>query len=346
MTRLPFIPPMEARLVTGLPADAGWQFEPKWDGFRCVVVKDGGKVDLWAKSGKPLGRYFPEIEALVERLPSERLILDAELVVPMAGGASFDALQQRLHPARSRVLKLAAETPALLVVFDLLHEGDMAWRERTLVERRQALETLAESFGVENGFRLSPISRDTDQANRWFSELSQELDGVIAKRLDQAYASGERAMLKVKRIRSADCVVGGFRYGTDSNQVGSLLLGLYNERGELDHVGFTSGLTDAEKPELTKRLEALRGEPGFTGKAPGGPSRWSTERSAAWEPLKRQLVVEVQYDQITGDRFRHGTRLVRWRPDKAPDQCTFLQLARPEDPDGIIKAVVASGAAG
>jgi ATP-dependent DNA ligase len=344
MSRLQFIPPMEARLVTELPDDEGWQFEPKWDGFRCVVVKDTGRVDLWAKSGKPLGRYFPEVEAIVDQLPTKRLMLDSELVVPIGGTASFDALQQRLHPARSRVLKLAAETPALLVIFDLLHEENVAWREHSLAERRRALETLAGTFRGQPGFRLSPASPDTDQARSWFTQLSRELDGVIAKRLDQPYLSGERAMLKIKRIRSADCVVGGFRYGTDSAEVGSLLLGLYNDRGELDHVGFTSGLAASEKPELTKKLKAFRGKPGFTGKAPGGPSRWSTERSASWESLRHELVVEVQYDQITGNRFRHGTRLVRWRPDKAPHQCTLAQLAKPVDPDATIKAVVASKA--
>ena len=342
MPRVGFIPPMEARLVTELPVDNGWQFEPKWDGFRCVAVKDDGKVDLWAKSGKPLGRYFPEIEALVEQSPAKRLILDGELVVPIAGTASFDALQQRLHPARSRVLKLAAQTPALLVVFDLLHDDGTAWYKRPLAERRPVLQALADTFRGQAGFRLSPISRDIDQARRWFAELSKDLDGVIAKRLDQPYLCGERAMLKIKRVRTADCVVGGFRYRTGSNEVGSLLLGLFNDLGELHHVGFTSGLATSQKPELTKKLEALRGKPGFTGKAPGGPSRWSNERSASWEPLRHELVVEVQYDQITGNRFRHGTRLVRWRPDKAPLQCTFAQLARPVDPDAIIKAVVAS----
>jgi ATP-dependent DNA ligase len=334
---------MEARLVTELPDDAGWQFEPKWDGFRCVAIKDEGGVELWAKSGKPLGRYFPEVEAMVDAVPAKRLMLDGELVVPIGGTASFDALQQRLHPARSRILKLASETPALLVAFDLLHEENTAWREQPLAERRKALEAMADTFRGQGGFRLSPASADIDQARRWFAELSQELDGVIGKRLDQPYLSGERGMLKIKRVRSADCVVGGFRYGTGSAEVGSLLLGLFNDRGELDHVGFTSGLVASEKPELTKKLEALRGKPGFTGKAPGGPSRWSTERSAAWEPLRHELVVEVQYDQITGDRFRHGTRLVRWRPDKAPHQCTLTQLANRVDPDAIIKAVVASG---
>jgi len=337
---LDFVAPMETRLVSGLPEEADWQFEPKWDGFRCIAVKDGAETELWAKSGKPLGRYFPEIVALVARLPAEQLMLDGELVISIDGAASFDALQQRLHPAESRIRKLSAETPALFIVFDLLQAGDQNWREHALRERRAALEAFAAGCADEPRLRLSPVSRDPAQARAWMQQLSGELDGVIAKRLDQPYQSGERAMLKLKRIRTADCVVGGFRYGTDSAEVGSLLLGLFNSEGQLDHVGFTSGIAAVDKPELTRKLEALKGGPGFTGKAPGGPSRWSTERSSQWEPLRRELVVEVAYDQVTGDRFRHGTRIVRWRPDKAPGQCGFDQMARPVAPDAVISAVV------
>ncbi|HTN62224.1 MAG TPA: ATP-dependent DNA ligase [Devosia sp.] len=342
MSRLEFIPPMEAKLVSDLPRGDDWQFEPKWDGFRCLLIKDGASAELWAKSGKPLGRYFPEILSMMQSLPGTSVMLDGELVVSLDGMASFAALQQRLHPAPSRIRKLATETPALLLVFDLLHLDGTDFREKPMTERRSGLEAFANAASAETGLRLSPVTRDAAIAQNWFENLSQELDGVIAKRIDEPYASGERAMLKVKHIRSADCVVGGFRYGTGSSQVGSLLLGLFNAEGKLDHVGFTSGITAAAKPTLTKRLEDLRGRPGFTGKAPGGPSRWSTERSAQWEPLKHELVVEVRYDQITGNRFRHGTRLVRWRPDKAPHQCTFDQLAGPVDPDAVIKAVVAS----
>jgi ATP-dependent DNA ligase len=340
MADLSFIPPMEAKLVSELPDGAGWQFEPKWDGFRCLAVRQGTQVDLWAKSGKPLGRYFPEIVDLIAGLPQQRLMLDGELVVPIGGVASFDALQQRLHPAESRVRKLSAETPALLIVFDLLEEGSRAWRDAPLRERRAALETFVAGVDAP-ALRLSPSTRERKTAAAWFGNLSTELDGVIAKRLDDAYVRGERAMLKAKRIRSADCVVGGFRYGTRSTEVGSLLLGLYNARGTLDHVGFTSSIAAKDKLDLTERLEKLKGGAGFTGKAPGGPSRWSTERSAEWVPLKPELVVEVLYDQITGDRFRHGTRLHRWRPDKAPEQCTFDQLAQPAAPDSVIQAIVA-----
>jgi ATP-dependent DNA ligase len=341
MPGLDFIAPMEAKLVTDVPEGAGWQFEPKWDGFRCIAMKDGDRTALFAKSGKDLGRYFPEVLALVAGLPGERFTLDGELLVTINGVASFDDLQQRLHPAESRIRKLARETPALLVVFDLLAEGADNLTGRPLRDRRERLEDFIVQVPQGVDLRLSPRTEDAAEARGWFENLSQELDGVICKRLDDPYQSGDRAMLKVKRIRSADCVVGGFRYGTDSNEVGSLLLGLFNEAGELDHVGFTSGIAAKDKPDLTRKLEKLKGGPGFTGKAPGGPSRWSTERSSEWVPLEHELVVEVAYDQITGDRFRHGTRLLRWRPDKAPAQCTREQLAQAVDPDAVIRAVVA-----
>lgn len=335
-----FIKPMEARSTLDLPEGEGWQFEPKWDGFRCIAVREGAAAELWGKSGKPLGRYFPEIMAWLRALPNDRFTLDGELIVPVDGLGSFDALQQRLHPAESRIRKLSAATPATLVVFDLLHDGQMRWLDRPLGERRPALEAFVQTVPASDSLRLSPATADRAVAKRWFEELSHELDGVIAKRIDDAYAPGERGMLKIKRIRTADCVVGGFRYGTGSKQVGSLLLGLYNAQGKLDHVGFTSAFSNDEKPSLTRKLEALMGGPGFTGKAPGGPSRWSTERSSEWQPLRLELVAEVGYDQITGDRFRHGTRFMRWRPDKAPEDCTFEQLALPVDPDTIIKAIL------
>lgn len=331
---------MEAKLVADLPGDTGWQFEPKWDGFRCIAVRQGDSCEIWSKAGKPLSRYFPEVIATLAGLPQSRFILDGELMVPIAGVGSFDALQQRLHPAASRIKKLSTTTPALLVLFDLLHEAEKDWAAHSLLERRSALEEFLAHIPKAGCLRLSPITLHAADARNWFENLTQDLDGVIAKRLDQPYAAGERAMLKIKRARTADCVVGGFRYGTGNRLVGSLLLGLFNAEGKLDHVGFTSAISAAEKPALTARLEALAGGPGFTGKAPGGPSRWSTERSAEWEPLRHELVVEVQYDQVTADRFRHGTRLMRWRPDKDPATCTMDQLAAPADPDAIIKAVV------
>jgi ATP-dependent DNA ligase len=320
-------PPMEAKAVDALPTDAGWHFEPKWDGFRCLAWRVGGEVELRAKSGKPLGRYFPEVVERLAALAPPRFVLDGELAIPVGDSLSFDALQMRLHPAESRIRKLARETPATFILFDLLVTPDgRSLLDAPLSERRVELERLYESLSDRTGLRLTPYSRDAGEAKRWLDRAGGALDGVVAKRLDGPYVAGERAMLKVKRLRTADCVVGGFRYGTGSKDVGSLLLGLYNEAGKLDHVGFCT-LPNAERAALTRRLEALIEPPGFTGDAPGGPSRWSTERSTDWQPLRTELVVEVRYDHVTGDRFRHGTKLLRWRPDKAPEQCRFEQLS-------------------
>ena len=321
------IEPMEARLVEALPEGEGWQFEPKWDGFRCIAVKRHGEMALFAKSGKPLGRYFPDMVRLLGAVPADDFILDGELTIRVDGKLSFDALQMRLHPAASRVAKLAAEQPAEYVVFDLpMAPGGKGLEAEPLAIRRAALERFIAAHGRQ-GLRLSPVTLERRQAERWLAGAGGDLDGVIAKRRDAPYVEGVREMLKVKRIRAADCVVGGFRYGTDSPLVGSLLLGLFDDEGRLNHVGFTSTLPADEKPGLTARLEALWGEPGFTGRAPGGPSRWSTERSGAYEKLRHELVVEVAFDHVSGDRFRHGTRLIRWRPDKRPDQCRMEQLA-------------------
>lgn len=323
--------PMEAKLVEALPEGPGWQFEPKWDGFRCLAFRDGDAVALMAKSGKPLARYFPEVEAMVRALPADPFVIDGELVIAGPGGPSFDALQMRLHPAESRIRKLADQTPAALVLFDCLMTPDAPnLAAAPLRERRAALEAFhAKVAAVAPGLKLSPYSRDRDEAQGWLERAGGALDGVIAKRLDEPYRPGERAMFKVKRMRTADCVVGGFRYEQGTPYVGSLLLGLYDDAGLLHHVGFTSTLPREERPALTGRLEALEQPPGFTGDAPGGPSRWSTGKSAQWTPLRPELVVEVRYDHIGAGRFRHGTRLMRWRPDKAPAQCTFEQLAPP-----------------
>lgn len=322
--------PMEAKLVDEPPRGDTWRYEPKWDGFRCLAFKAGEQVELRSKSGKPLGRYFPEVAAMVSSLPVERLVLDGELMIEIGGVISFDALQMRLHPAESRIAKLSRETPARLVVFDcLLDEQGRSLVSAPLSERQAALEALFAELGERPDLRLSPGTQDRDQACAWLAQTGAALDGVVAKRLDAAYAPGERAMLKIKRLSTADCVVGGFRYETDRRQVASLLLGLYDREGKLNHVGFTSTITNAERGALTARLETLIGPPGFTGKAPGGPSRWTTARSADWTPLRPELVVEVRLDQVTGDRFRHGTKLLRWRPDKAPRQCTMEQLAPP-----------------
>ncbi len=322
------LPPMEARLVDDLPVEPGWQFEPKWDGFRCLAFRAGDRVELRAKSGKPLTRYFPEIVGLLGGLEPSRFVLDGELAIPVGETLSFDALQMRLHPAESRIRKLANETPAVLILFDLLATpGGESLLETPLVQRRPSLEKFHKSVVPPEALRLSPFTRAVAEARGWLETTGGPLDGVIAKRLDGVYEPGERAMLKVKRRCTADCVVGGFRYERNGRLVGSLLLGLYNDEGKLDHVGFTATLHDLDRKELTERLERLVSPPGFTGNAPGGPSRWSTERSGEWVPLQPELVVEVRYDQVTGGRFRHGTRLLRWRPDKAPRQCTFDQLS-------------------
>jgi len=321
--------PMEAKLVEELPAGPGWRFEPKWDGFRCLAFRAGGEVALKAKSGKPLDRFFPDVVAALHALPVDRFVVDGELTITVDGAPSFEALQMRLHPAESRVRKLAAEQPAELVLFDCLLDADgQSLLAAPLRQRRAALEALVARFGKTAAVRLSPGTTNRALACSWLRETGTALDGVVAKRLDGAYVPGERAMLKIKTIRTADCVVAGFRYAEGTKLVGSLLLGLYDREGLLHHVGFTSTIRHAERPALTEQLLRLLGE-GFTGDAPGGPSRWSTERSAAWVSLKPELVVEVRYDQVTGGRFRHGTRLVRWRPDKAPRQCTFDQIERP-----------------
>jgi ATP-dependent DNA ligase len=320
------IAPMEARSEPALPEGGAWWFEPKWDGFRCLAFRDGTDLRLQAKSGKPLGRYFPEVVEALRELKADPFLLDGELLVQSDGRFSFEALQMRLHPSETRIRRLAREIPASLTLFDMLlspRKGDL--RALPLSERRRALETFAKAFKATGGLSVTPGTADRSLAQAWLDD--GKIEGVVAKRLDDPYLEGERAMVKVKRIRTADCVVGGFRYATGSKLVGSLLLGLYNDQGLLDHVGFTSGLAAADKPALTERLEALGGGPGFTGEKPGGPSRWATERSSEWTPLKPSVVVEVSFDHVSGGRFRHGTRLLRFRPDKAPGQCRMDQIA-------------------
>jgi ATP-dependent DNA ligase len=321
--------PMEAKLVEELPNN-GWQYEPKWDGFRCLAFKSGSEVELRAKSGKTLSRYFPDVVERVRAVPKKSFVVDGELIIIDDKALSFEALQLRLHPAASRVAKLAAAQPAQLLLFDCLASGAKSLLKAPLSERRSALETLFHQSSP--CIQLSPYTRDPRAARAWLKRTGRALDGVIAKRLDGPYQSGERAMLKVKRLRTADCVVGGFRHGTGSKLVGSLLLGLYDGEGLLHHVGFTSAFANEDREVLTKRLQKLSGGKGFTGRAPGGPSRWSTERTGEWTPLKPKLVVEVRYDHVSDERFRHGTALLRWRPDKAPSQCTFDQLKPPSPP--------------
>jgi ATP-dependent DNA ligase len=323
----PPLAPMEARSVDAIPEGPDWQYEPKWDGFRCVVFRDGGDVTLQSKAGKPLTRYFPDVVAAVSQLKAKRFVLDGEIVVPRDGAFSFDDLLQRIHPAKSRIEKLARETPALLIAFDLLQdERGHSLLELPLRDRRLKLDAFANDY-FDGSSRLSPATTKLSDAKGWLKKVGATLDGIIAKRRDAPYGAGTRdAMVKIKNYRSADCVVGGFRYGTNSKLMGSLLLGLYDDDGLLHHVGFTSSIARTEKPAITAKLEKLKGGSGFTGNAPGGPSRWATERSAEWVPVKPKLVVEVCYDHFSGERFRHGTRLLRWRPDKAPQQCTMDQV--------------------
>jgi ATP-dependent DNA ligase len=321
---------MEALSIDEIPVGAEWQYEPKWDGFRCLAFRDGKRVVLQSKSGQPLGRYFPELLQALLELKAEKFVLDGEIVIPVGAGLSFDELLLRLHPAESRVRKLSAANPALLVTFDLLvdSKGEKLIAE-PLSERRQRLEAFAKKYlGKAERLRLSPCTTDVRKARRWFASAGSSLDGIIAKRRDLPYLSGERdGMAKIKPLTTVDCVVGGFRYATKGKVIGSLLLGLYDDDGLLHHVGFMSGLRAEERKSLTPKLEALIQPPGFTGQAPGGPSRWSTKRSTEWQPLAPKLVVEVAYDHFTGGRFRHGTKLLRWRPDKSPKQCTFAQLS-------------------
>jgi len=330
--KLPIRPPllpMEARLVSEPPTGPEWQYEPKWDGFRCLAFRNGADVYLQSKSGQPLARYFPDLVHVLKQLKPKRFVLDGEIVIPLKGRSSFDQLLQRIHPARSRVEKLVSEFPALFIVFDLLSTD----RGQSLVDvplqlRRPQLERFAKQFLTgEDSVKLSPVTTKLATARKWFAAPDSGLDGIVAKRLDLGYSSGSRdAMQKVKHRHTADCVVGGFRFAEGKKAVGSLLLGLYDDKGVLNHVGFTSSFSAKERSELFKQLKPFRRGEGFTGKAPGGPSRWSTKKSTEWEPLRPKLVVEVEYDNFNGERFRHGTHFVRFRPDKLPSECTYGQL--------------------
>ncbi len=320
---------MEALLVAALPTGEEWQYEPKWDGFRCLVHREGDSIELMSKAGKPLSRYFPELVETIRGISATRFVIDGEIVIPHEGALSFDELLMRIHPAASRVKKLAAEHPSTLIVFDILVDakGDTLV-DLPLAARREALEAFVEAFVPRAiAVHLSPATSNMQTVTQWFRSVGGGLDGVIAKQRDLPYQTGTRhGMKKMKSMRTADCVVGGFRYASKGKVVGSLLLGLYDEDGLLHHVGFTSNVPTPEKAAVTAKLEKLINEPGFTGRAPGGPSRWSTERTGEWEPLATTLVVEVKYDHFSGGRFRHGTSLLRWRPDKEPRQCTIEQV--------------------
>jgi len=325
----PPFPPMEAKSVDEVPRGDNWQYEPKWDGFRCLAFRKGEEVILQSKAGQPLGRYFPELVEALGELKPKQFVLDGEIVILNDGHLAFDVLLMRIHPAASRIKKLSQQTPATYLLFDLLVDEDgVPLANKPLSVRRAQLERLVKTLGRQQSIRLSPMTRDYDTAQRWMTELAASgFEGVVAKQLDCPYLSGERSgMRKIKRIRTADCVVGGFRYASKGGEVGSLLLGLYDENGKLNHVGFSSSFTAPERKKLKGILKPYMGGSGFTGHAPGGPSRWSTERSGEWERLDPKLVCEVRYDHFSGGRFRHGTKFLRWRPEKTPKSCTYEQV--------------------
>ena len=332
-------PPMEARLTDELPPGEHWQFEPKWDGFRCLAFRDGDAVELMSKSGKPLARYFPEIVEALRGLGASRFVLDGELILPVGDTLSFAALQLRLHPTASRIEKLSRETPAQLMLFDCLLLGRKALADEPLSARRAELERFMDRAAGPR-LALSPCTRDRRIAEQWFAGIGGALDGVVAKRRDEPYRPGERAMVKVKQQRTADCVVGGYRLS--GSTLGSLLLGLYDSEGKLNSVGFTSSFTAEDRSALLAKLRPLQGASAFTGSSPGGPSRWSQGRSREWVPLRPELVAEVIYDQVTGRRFRHGTTFLRWRPDKAPSQCTMDQLEHELRPEALAQVLEAA----
>jgi ATP-dependent DNA ligase len=327
----PPIEPMETRQAQHLPVGDEWIYEPKWDGFRCVAFRSNQEVELESKSGQSLTRYFPEIVASLQAIEAKRFVIDGELFIESGAGLDFDALLQRIHPAHSRVLKLSTQTPAKYAIFDLLvDEKTAAWYERPLARRRPALEAFAKRY-FTNGAPVvvSPATTDVAVAREWLAGGVARLDGVIAKRLDAAYAFGRRdAVVKVKRRYTADCVVGGFRVSKDG-AIASLLLGLYDGDGRLDHVGFVGSMNASERKRAGELLHPLVAPPGFSGIAPAGSSRWSKGESE-WFPVKPLVVVEVSFDHITARRFRHAARFLRWRPDKASCRCTIEQLLEPK----------------
>jgi ATP-dependent DNA ligase len=337
MTALPFAPPIEpmlAQLKSEIPRGDEWRYEPKWDGFRALVFFDGKSAYLQSRDLKPLARYFPELQAGLETSLSSPMVLDGEIVIVTDDGLDFDALLMRIHPAESRVRKLAAETPSSFVAFDCLADGSDDLRQSPFIERRARLEKLVGA--APRPVYLTPITDAFDLATRWFQEFEGAgLDGVIAKRADEPYRPAVRSMIKVKHLRTADCVVGGFRWykGSDQKAVGSLLLGLYDGEGTLHHVGHTASFKGNERVELAEKLKPYVTEDesaGFWGgRMPGSPSRWTGGKDLSWVRLRPELVCEVSFDHLQGDRFRHASTFKRWRPDKPPEQCTYDQLEAP-----------------
>jgi ATP-dependent DNA ligase len=353
---MPPVKPMLAKLSRELPEPDGMLYEPKWDGFRCIVFRDGDEVELGSRNEKPLTRYFPELPPALRASFPERCVVDGEIVIAGDNGLEFEALLQRIHPAASRIKMLAETTPASFVAFDLLAVGDDDLRGRPFSERRAALETALS--GAQPPVHLTPATADRAVAADWFDRFEGAgLDGVVAKPLTLPYREDERVMLKVKHARTADCVVGGFRWHKDGAGVGSLLLGLYDDEGTLHHVGVASSFSVARRKELVDELapyreRALDGHPwagwmeamadaaGAGGRMPGGQSRWNAGRSMEWEPLRPELVVEVAFDHLQGDRFRHATSFVRWRPEREARSCTYSQLetAVPEELEAVFRA--------
>jgi ATP-dependent DNA ligase len=337
---MPPVSPMLARAADELPVDDGWLYEPKWDGFRCIVFRDGEEVELGSRNERPLTRYFPEMPAPLRAALPERAVVDGELVVPAATGLDFDALQQRIHPAASRVNLLAEQTPASFVAFDLLALGDDDLRSLSLRERRQLLgQALVGRPRVLEG----PATTDVDVARDWFQRFEGAgLDGIVAKRLDEPYRPNERTMVKVKHHRTADCVVAGFRWHKDGQGIGSLLLGLHDGQGQLHHVGVCGSFTAKARRQLVDEVAPLRDDAlaehpwkewadamahaAGGGRMPGAPSRWNAQKDLSWEPLRPERVCEVEFTQLTNGRFRHNAHFLRWRLDREPASCTYDQL--------------------
>jgi ATP-dependent DNA ligase len=316
--KLPLSPPVQPQLAKSareLPAGDDWCYEPKWDGFRTIVFRDGDEVHLQSRNGRPMNRYFPDVVEQALALPAERYVLDGEMVVTVDGIQEFDLLSQRIHPAASRVERLAKETPAALVAFDLLAEGDESLLELPYTERRERLAKL-----VRDPVELTPSTDDPKAAGKWLAGTGE---GVIAKQASATYKPGERVgMVKVKRVRTADAVVAAFRFGKEPETVGSLILGMYDDGGELHVVGHTSSFRAKQKRELLELLEPYRTHE----RGSGEPSRWKSDEELVWEGLRPELVCEVAFDHITGQRIRHGAKFLRWRTDKEPRECLTSQL--------------------
>jgi ATP-dependent DNA ligase len=349
---LPFQPPLEpmlAKLKSDIPQEDGWLFEPKWDGFRAIVFRDDGEITIFSRDKKPLNRYFPELVELLDEELREDCVIDGEIVIPGPDGLDFEALLLRIHPAESRVRMLAAESPSSFVGFDLLALGTADLREQGLAGRRALLERalahavqlpagdtgsgpeleadVIESLAGDSKLALTPQTDSADLARVWFEVFEGAgLDGIIAKRIDQPYRPGERAMFKIKHVRTADCVIGGYRLNKTKDGVGSLLLGLYDDAGVLHYVGHTSSFKAPQRRALLEEFSAMPGESFGGGRTPGGPSRWTGAQGATWVAVEPSRVCEVAYDHLQGDRFRHATTFKRWRPEKPPQDCTFEQV--------------------